>query len=429
MASIFQRQGSPYWYGRFQYKGSDTVFSTGIKIKGADKHETKENKGKALEKLKDKQYEVRGQVSLSDMFERLLLQLEAMPDEDDRNEKRVAFARQLMRTSTCKLALDDAWEAWKRAPKKRDPAPNTLKSYKRYWDDLTNWLSTEHAEVEYLHEITDGMGKGYFSHLWASGVASGTYNRTLRVLRATFNGLGQDAGLTSNPFRKENVPDRKNDSESRRCLTPAELEKVCKEATGDIRYMLGLGLYLGMRLGDVCRLRWCEDPLVRGKKIRLGPDLDTGSIRYMPSKTARKKKIVSARLHPILHALLVELRQQTPADAEHLFPEMAERYKKDDSSVSKLIGQHFRNCGIQTSEASGHGKRAVARVGFHSLRHSLVSLCSAGGVPVQAIMQLVGHGNPLVQDIYTHMQDGDVAKYVNPALPELIFANGESEKE
>jgi len=82
----------------------------------------------------------------------------------------------------------------------------------------------------------------------------------------------------------------------------------------------------------------------------------------------------------------------------------------------------FESCGIQTTEAptNGHRRKRIVRVGFHSLRHSFVSLCAANRVPQVAIMELVGHGSPAMTALYSHAGDEQKAKAI-AALPAFTF--------
>jgi len=43
---------------------------------------------------------------------------------------------------------------------------------------------------------------------------------------------------------------------SRRELTIEELRRVCNAATGELRTLLAIGTYTGLRLGDAATLRW-----------------------------------------------------------------------------------------------------------------------------------------------------------------------------
>ena len=90
--------------------------------------------------------------------------------------------------------------------------------------------------------------------------------------------------------------------------------------------------------------------------------------------------------------------------------------------MSKRIQKHFRNCGIETNEDAENGQRKnrIARVGFHSLRHSFVSLCAASGVPQVAIQELVGHGSPAMTAVYSHSNDEQKASAIS-ALPAIDF--------
>jgi len=195
--------------------------------------------------------------------------------------------------------------------------------------------------------------------------------------------------------------------------------------------MFAIGLYTGMRLGDVVTLRW------------EAVDTQAGYITHMPMKTKRKNKVVRLPIHPILESMLHQLRHERQKSDEHLFPHEAKRYSDDGSAISKEIQKLFESCGIRTlregtgrkahdealkraaaARKGGKGvsdpeyKRAIVEVGFHSLRHSFVSLCAANHVPQVAIMELVGHGSPAMTRLYSHAGDDQKAKAI-AALPDI----------
>ena len=92
--------------------------------------------------------------------------------------------------------------------------------------------------------------------------------------------------------------------------------------------------------------------------------------------------------------------------------------------MSRKIQKHFRNCGIETSESTGndHRRNRITRVGFHSLRHSFVSLCAASGVPQVAIQDLISHDSPAMTAIYSHSNDEQKASAI-AALPAIDFGS------
>jgi hypothetical protein len=64
------------------------------------------------------------------------------------------------------------------------------------------------------------------------------------------------------------------------------------------------------------------------------------------------------------------------------------------------------------------GKRAVVEVGFHSLRHTFVSLCREANAPLAVVEAIVGHANPAMTRHYTHIGEAAAGAAV-AALPDI----------
>jgi integrase len=158
-------------------------------------------------------------------------------------------------------------------------------------------------------------------------------------------------------------------------------------------------------------------------------DLKNGIIEHVPMKTKRKSKVVRLPIHPVLAAMLKQLKKTSSMVDSYLFPEEAQSYQQDGAAISKRIQKHFEANGIQTTEqaTSGHRKQSIVRVGFHSLRHSFVSLCAANRVPQVAIMELVGHGSPAMTRLYSHAGSEQKAKAI-AALPVIDFGGRNKNK-
>jgi integrase len=152
------------------------------------------------------------------------------------------------------------------------------------------------ADVKALHEVTPVIAEAYASDLWGSEVSPATYNAHMNFLRGMFKVLKTQAGLAQNVWQA--LPNMELETQSRRELKPKELAKVCSTATGEMRYLFAVGLYTGMRLGDVCMLTWDEI------------DLKKGVIEHMPMKTKRKGKVLRLPIHPVLDAMLLGRERQ-----------------------------------------------------------------------------------------------------------------------
>jgi hypothetical protein len=70
--------------------------------------------------------------------------------------------------------------------------------------------------------------------------------------------------------------------------------------------------------------------------------------------------------------------------------------------LTNHIQEHFEACGINTKRDREIGVRRVVEVGFHSLRHTFVSMCAMNNVPLSVVQSLVGHSSPLMTGAYSH---------------------------
>jgi integrase len=313
------------------------------------------------------------------------------------------------------VKIADAWDTYERLPKnmRPDSGDTTLEQYAFQWGRFSRWIGENHPEAVTLRDVTEDHAAAYAADLEASGMSGATINKHFALLRLVFRFIRKQAGITADPWG--DIRPAKHRAKGRRELTTVELRRVCDEASGELRVMLAAGLYTGMRLADCALLRWDEI------------DFAQGVIMATPKKTERTS---GKQVRIPLHASLREILQALPRKAEYVLPETAIDYQARRDYVTDKIQRHFRACGIDVhSPGTGGqierdgagapvrddagrvrivdtGKRAVVAVGFHSLRHSFVSMCRAAGVPLSVVESLVGHSNPNTTRLYSHTGDG-----------------------
>ncbi|MFO1498509.1 MAG: tyrosine-type recombinase/integrase [Verrucomicrobiota bacterium] len=303
------------------------------------------------------------------------------------------------------LAIATAWAEFLASPSRPDTGPETLTIYEYQFAKWAEWMKEKHPEAPALRSITKEVAEEYASALNYGTLTANTYNKHLNVLAMVFRVLKNKAKLTGNPW--EDIPRKRSIPQSRRELTVDELKTICQRASGELRTLLGLGVYTGLRQKDCCLLRWSE------------VDLTRGIIRRVPSKVARRNpKPVLIPIHPVLREMLNE----TPADqrGEYVLAKTADDYQNHRRELVKSIQDHFTWCGIRVHKPVGaEGKRPVVEVGFHSLRHTFVSLCRESNAPLAVVESIVGHSNPAMTRHYTHV--GELAAGLAvAALPSLI---------
>ncbi len=353
---------------------------------------------------------VGGGFNVDELFNALLIRLDSMPQKD-RDQRRIDFGNRLLRLQAETLPFAEAWSKWMAMPNKSrhgNPSANTLTGYAAIWKRLEKWATA--AKLVNLHEMTRKHGEDYMAHLMASKITARTYGAHLKFLRSMFKTLRLQAGIIENPFAELTIPELQ--TQSREAFTPEELKTICEKATGDWRYLVGIGIYTGLRLTDAVHLKWGDV---------------SDRIRVVPQKTKRRKKAVEIMLHPALAALLDELRRERGGNPSgHLFPALVKEYAKARAYPSAAFVDFLRDvCGIQTTatESDGPRRRMASAKGFHSLRHSFVSMCAMAGVPQATTQKLVGHSSPAMTQIYSHTSDDEQRKAIN-LLPSGFFEDG-----
>lgn len=317
------------------------------------------------------------------------------------------------------LRIADAWAIYLQSPDRPESGEGTMRNYVGQWERFEEWTKLQDPMPLTLRDITPQMAQDYAATLNGGAKSPNTYNKHIAFLRLFFRVLQDAAGLKENPFAK--IRSKNLKTNSRRELTIAELKAILKGATGELQTLLFIGTFTGLRLGDCCTLLWGE------------VDLDRGLIRRIPNKTAKKGKPVLIGIPTALHAKLSE----TPPEQRtgYVLPKYAETYTYTNAEgdpnrrpdIAHEIQAHFNKCKIRTvkpgtgfiknpktGKKESTGKRAVLEVGFHSLRHTWVSLHAAAGTPQAIVQNVIGHANPAMTAHYTHVSE-DTARHTAKA--------------
>ena len=317
------------------------------------------------------------------------------------------------------LALADGFAAWRRSGSRSDPGERTLRDYEGYYRAFCAWVGARHPEILELRGISPDLAREYAEAL-AESRSAGSYNKHIGFLRLLWQSIiecelegGRPGALPAriggNPW--ERIRPRRGESHRRRELSVDELARVCGALSGEMRTLFAVGIYTGLRLGDCALLDWsCVD-------------LARGVIQIVPHKTARHAHgaPVVIPIHPTLAAILARTPETQRNGA--VLPETAARYRRDSSRRAKMIRRIFESCGISTRAKREPGKRAATDVGFHSLRHTFVSLSANAGVPLALVQSIVGHSSSAMTRHYFHASENALRNAV-AALPDVGEVGG-----
>lgn len=308
------------------------------------------------------------------------------------------------------LALADMFAAYKDSPRrKKKSGRSTMHQYELQIGKFVSWMSAHYPEAKEMRQVSEGIAEDFLKHIGKSH-SPNTLNKYRVLLSAVWRTLGKTARCSGNPWDSFEYVQQSEDN-GRRPLTMEELVRVCSSLTGEMRVLFALGLYTGLRLGDCCLMDWGSVDMVR----RL--------IVTTPRKTKKRKTVVDIPIRPELYAVLDE----TPSARRtgYLVPDMAATYERDTSAVAARIRRVFEQAGFKTrAEVDGY-KNRVAKIGFHSLRHTFVSLLGNSGASLALVQSLVGHANPMMTEHYFHAQTAALANAVG-RLPSISFGTAEA---
>ena len=323
------------------------------------------------------------------------------------------------------LTMLAAWKVFVASPKGKTPrgrvimpGARTLADYEGRWNAFVTWLEknypTEKDELgihkpRELRAVTKEQAQRYINEIGATRSAN-TRNKTLTFLRLVFKVLAKDARVKQNPF--DGLDAAPMAVTKKRPLTLDELAAVSEQlrGSGEMETLFSFGFYIGARLGDCVSMRW--DMI----------DMRARKIRYTPSKTKKTSEEIVVGVAPALYSLL----EATPKTARrgHVMPELAELYKTRSgvAALCKRVQKVFQGAGIETGlEVAGYS-RQVAKVGFHSLRHSHITALLEGGAPMESVRKRVGHAS-IDMTAHYFKDSGEATERAVRALPAFGHVN------
>ena len=230
-------------------------------------------------------------------------------------------------------------------------------------------------------------------YLALNDLAPATRSGVLCVLRLIL-AYGRSCGL--NIASEEELPREKTENHTISVLNADEL-RALEAALGQDDSLRSLGLrlclYTGLRLGEVCALRW-GDLAPDGRTLRVCRTVqrlrnENGTAPRTVLRLDTPKSSSSARSVPIPSALAAELCARRLEDGCYLLTESAEHFM-DPRTYQLYFRRMLEKAGIRT-------------VNFHMLRHTFATRCVDLGLDAKSLSQALGHADVRTTlNIYVH---------------------------
>lgn len=235
-----------------------------------------------------------------------------------------------------------------------------------------------------------------------NALSPSTRQSIMRFVRSSLK-AAVDAGLIERNPCAGMRPERCK--REQRVLTRQEQRKIEQAALGAEDYSTLLGLYLGLRVGEVSGLRW--------------EDIDWQERTLTVSRTVQRSVGVgfAVKTQVIIGSPKSLAAQRTLPIPEFLFALLQAQYRKADAS-GYIFGATHR--GIEPRTLQRQFARLLSRTGlqrvhFHTLRHTFATRLLELGIDLKTVSLLLGHSSPRITlEYYAHstleQQRGAIAR-------------------
>lgn len=247
--------------------------------------------------------------------------------------------------------------------------------------------------IEYLLKNGRANGKG--------GLSSKTVHDIIVAIRSVAKYAEQEYGLR-NPLHNISMP--KIEKKGIPVLNKVERKQLQNHLMNNLNNTnLGilLTMYSGMRIGEICALKWSDIDLQSGI-IRISKTVQRINDKIGNSKTkiivGSPKSRTSEREIPIPNFLVNILNERRQNENNYIL-----------SGTHKLIEPRT----MQNRFKSVLKKCGIRNVNFHLLRHTYATVCIENGFDAKTVSELLGHASVnITLNRYVHSSLDMKKKYV-----------------
>lgn len=215
----------------------------------------------------------------------------------------------------------------------------------------------EHFKMERLKETVG-----------SKTISTATVNRQLDTLRGIFNKAVVWGKLQTSPMKS--IQSLKVPPGRLRFLEKEEIVKLLANCTKNLKPIVVLALFTGMRRGEILGLKWHDIDVKRNIITLL--DTKNGDKREVPMNEQVKTALIRVRKHP---------------ETAYIF------------CNEKGIPVHD----IRKSFSTALTKSGIFSFRFHDLRHTFASQLVMAGIDLNTVRELLGHKDMAMTLRYSHL--------------------------
>jgi integrase len=261
---------------------------------------------------------------------------------------------------------------------------------KRLGDETLSELNTEG-----LQRFVAELCGGHTSSDDGKGLAAKTVRSIFSMLRGAL-ACAEDYGyIIKNPCGKVRLP--KLEEKEITVLSKAaqrKLENAILQSSDMRRYGVLICLYTGLRIGEVCGLKWSAVDLAQSeltvksslnRVINHGNKINRTSVIEVEPKTKKSRRIIP------LPKFLVQILKDLKRNSKSAYVINMKSGKAVEPRMLQVIYKKL----LKTA--------GIEHVNFHALRHTFATRTIELGADVKTISEILGHTNSMITvNLYVH---------------------------
>lgn len=274
-------------------------------------------------------------------------------------------------------------------------------TYVRYKSNINNYIRPSPLARMEIGDITRKDVQQFVNNMklltgrkTGKPLAPGTINNTYVVLQCAFNHAEEYELISRNPCQKiRRIPVLQEDKNAK-CFTLAEqrkIEQFIDSAKNTEYYCFILDLYTGLRIGELCALRWTDIDFS-------SKTLYVNNAVYSSTNNEGRWELITDTPKSRTSVRDIPLPQHIVTMLDKLW-----RHSKSEFVCSKADGTRITPWTCRNTYERMLKKLGMRHLNFHCLRHTFATRAIENGMDFKTLSVILGHASPsITMNIYTH---------------------------